>query len=136
MPESRINSVPNYGNKSGTGNERLGGGAQARLERSRQQNASNAVKLENGSDNFNNRKVIETGKKNITVKVQFDRSEQEQEQQQVRQEPEVLRQPQVQQAAPAPTPLVPSTPPWTPSDNSQWQPMTINQWDPQSQPQV
>lgn len=97
-----------------------------------------------------NRKVIEN-KKNITVKVQFDRSN---DQQQKSPEQEHLKelqpssgagqssQPSNQQPTsaltqpqqpPQPTPLVASTPSWTPNDNSQaWQAMPINQWDSQA----
>ena len=85
-----------------------------------------------------NRKVIETGKKNITVKVQFDRSEEDPEQ---LHEPHLIKpeqQPQPQVQPQPPTPLVPTTPSWTPTENTQplqqqqWQPMPINQWDPQA----
>ena len=106
-----------------------GGSAQARLERSRnnlQTSTSNISKENGGEEILNpNRHVIETDKKQITVKVQFDRSiedtndeHNEQQQQQPIKQPE---QPPVQ--------LVATTPSWTPNDNSQWQPMPINQWE-------
>ena len=90
-----------------------GGGAQARLERSRQQH-------QNGSDhepNNPNRKVIETGKKQMTIKVQFDQDDSP-----APQEPQ-------QPPAAQPQPLVASTPSWTPAanpDTQQWTPMPIN----------
>ena len=90
-----------------------GGGAQARLERSRQQHHQNG----SNNDNVNNpnRKVIETGKKQMTIKVQFDPNESPTP-------TEIPSQP------PPPQPLVASTPSWTPTNPAeQWTPMPINQ---------
>ena len=125
-------------------------GAQARLDRSRSHpiaSLNQPLNQENGNDNPH-RKVIESGKKNITVKVDFDRSDDEQSSgighlktdqpppplaAQV-QEPPVAPPPELRQPLQN-TPLVVSAPSFVPSQdhNSQWQPMPINQWDPQSQ---
>lgn len=154
MPTNKSNNAPKAGISS----------AQSRLDRTRQQqngsenfpteawtcpdpscNFSNRPRvmrcsncgLEWSSSRPNaNRKVIETGKKQITVKVQFDRSDEPQHEPQP--EPQVLQplqQPQVQiQQQPQ---LVASTPSWTPTQqtDNQWQPMPINQWAEQPQPQ-
>ena len=127
-------------------------GAQARLDRSRSHPIapSNPPMNENGNDNGNpNRKVVETGRKNITVKVDFDRSNDEDieesgighlktehppPQMVPLHEPPVAPPPELRQPLQT-TPLVVSAPSFVPSQdhNSQWQPMPINQWDPQSQ---
>ena len=94
-----------------------GGGAQARLERSRQQHHHNGSEID--SMNNPNRKVIETGKKQMTIKVQFDPDEQSPTPTDVPSQP------------PPPQPLVASTPSWTPSNaaeqQQQWTPVPMNQ---------
>ena len=101
-----------------------------------------------------NRKVIEMmkndGKKEIKVKVNFDRSDSQPEadnEWEPPEEPKPLPKPQPlpqplplpqpppqqqQQQQPQQQPLLATTPSWTPSEN-QWQPMPINEWEPQQQ---
>ena len=130
-----------------------GGSAQARLDRSRHQRDQNGSSSHQYVDRYANananRKVMGDGKKDMKIKVNFDRSDSQpdadddwnddvgkQAKQQQQQQPH-HHQPQQQQPQPLPLPqqlqqpLSATTPSFTPLEQqNQWQPMPIGDWDP------
>ena len=160
MPEQQIRNHNSSSSSSVAAANFKTSGAQARLDRSRSHPVGplNPPLNENGND-IAHRKVTEIGRKNITVKVDFDQLSTEQsatDSNEHAAEPSSIAHlktdqppppvaPQLHEAPVAPppelrqplqtTPLVVSAPSFVPSQDhsSQWQPMPINQWDPQSQ---
>ena len=131
-----------------------GGSAQARLDRSRHQRDQNGSSNMSSSHQYvdrygnANRKVISgDGRKDLKVKVNFDRSDSQPDadddwndevgkQAKQQQQQQHHHQPQQQQAQPLPLPqqlqpLSATTPSFTPLEQqNQWQPMPIGDWDP------
>ena len=132
-----------------------GGSAQARLDRSRHQRDQNGSSSHQYVDRYANananRKVMGDGKKDMKIKVNFDRSDSQPDadddwnddvgkqakQQQQQQQQHHHHQPQQQQPQPLPLPqqlqqpLSATTPSFTPLEQqNQWQPMPIGDWDP------
>ena len=131
-----------------------GGSAQARLDRSRHQRDQNGSshqyvdRYANANANVN-RKVMGDGKKDMKIKVNFDRSDSQpdadddwnddvgKQAKQQQQQQHHHHQPQQQQPQPLPLPqqlqqpLSATTPSFTPLEQqNQWQPMPIGDWDP------